>query len=77
MYQIIIYKQDNDVPALIIPTQRALEQFSITEIAVKDVPNGKPFKIIDIQDLAYFTDIPQEAWIVDEADLTDGIGTKL
>jgi hypothetical protein len=42
------------------------------EIAIKDVPAGKPFKIFNIEDLPL--DTPQEAWEIDEAELTDGIG---
>jgi hypothetical protein len=70
--QVIIYKQDNNVPAVVMPTAEALEQYGIMAIALKDVPAGKPFKIIDAADLP--TDVPQEAWTVDEADLTDGVG---
>jgi hypothetical protein len=43
----------------------------IMAIATKDTPAGKPFKIINASELP---DAPQEAWLVDEADLTDGIG---
>jgi len=69
----IIYNQDNGVVAVIIPSPEALEQYGIQAIAIKDVPAGKPFKIVDA------TDIPadrsqRDAWTVDEADLTDGIG---
>jgi hypothetical protein len=41
-------------------------------IAIKDVPAGKPFKIINVSNLPL--DTPQEAWVVNEADLTDGVG---
>jgi hypothetical protein len=69
----IIYNQDNGVVAVIIPTQEALEQHSIQAIAIKDVPAGKPFKIVDAADIP--TDrSDRDAWTVDEADLTDGIG---
>ena len=71
MNQVIIYNQDNGIPAVVIPTQEALDAHGIMAIAVKDVPAGKPFKIIDASDLP--TE-PQETWVVDEADLTDGIG---
>jgi len=69
----IIYNQDNGVVAVIIPTQEALEQHSLDAIAKKDVPQGKPYKLVDA------TDIPsdrsqRDAWTVDEAELTDGIG---
>lgn len=72
MNQVIIYLQDNGIPAICVPTQEALTQYEIMAIAVKDVPAGKKFKIVDVLDLPQ--NAPQEAWIVDEADLTDGIG---
>lgn len=72
MTQCIIYKQDNGVLAVVIPAPECLETQSIMAIAIKDVPAGKPFKIIDVSDLPL--DIPQEAWVVNEADLTDGVG---
>jgi hypothetical protein len=73
MTQVIIYKQDNGVAAIIRPTEEALEQHGIEAIAAKDVPAGKPFKIVDASDIP--SDRAQRnAWTVDEADLTDGIG---
>jgi hypothetical protein len=72
MTQVIIYNQDNGIPAIVMPTQEALDQHSIFEIAIKDVPAGKKFKIIDDSELPQ--DIPQEAWVIDESDLTDGVG---
>ena len=69
--RVIIYNQDNGIPAVMTPTPECLQTHSIYEIAVKDVPAGKRFKIVDVADLP---DAPQEAWVVDEADLTDGIG---
>ena len=71
MTQCIIYNQDNGIPAVVMPTQEALDQHGIMAIAIKDVPAGKPFKIVDASELP--TE-PQETWVVDEADLTDGIG---
>ena len=47
----IIYKQDSGVVAVIIPTPEALEQHSIQAIAIKDVPAGKPFKIVSDTDI--------------------------
>ena len=70
--QAIIYNQDNGIPAVVMPTEEALQQHGIMAIAIKDVPAGMPFKIVDADDLP--TDEPQEAWVVDEADLTDGVG---
>lgn len=71
MTQVIIYTQDNGIPAVMMPTEEVLQHHTILEIAVKDVPAGKPFAIVNVSDLPQ--DIPQEAWIID-ADLTDGIG---
>jgi hypothetical protein len=69
----IIYLQDNGVVAVIIPTPEALEQHSIQAIEIKDVPAGKPFKIVDAADIPSDRS-DRDAWTVDEADLTDGIG---
>jgi hypothetical protein len=69
----IIYKTDEGGVAVIIPTPEALEQHGIQAIAIKDVPAGKPYKIVDAADIP--TDRSQrDAWTVDEAELTDGIG---
>lgn len=75
MTQVIIYKQDNGVVAIIRPTAEALALYGIEAIAAKDVPAGKPYKIIDASDIP--TDRSQRnAWTVDEADLTDGVGAE-
>ena len=71
MTQVIIYNQDNGIPAVVIPTKEALDQHGIMAIAIKDVPAGRPFKIVQASSLP---DAPQETWVVDDADLTDGIG---
>ncbi len=69
----IIYNQDNGVVAVIIPTPEALEQHGIQAIAIKDVPAGKPFKIVDAADIPSDRS-ERDSWTVDEADLTDGVG---
>jgi hypothetical protein len=73
MNQVIIYKQDNGVVAIVRPTEEALEQHGIQAIAIKDVPAGKPFKIVDAADIPSDRS-ERDAWTVDEADLTDGVG---
>lgn len=70
--QIIIYNQDNGIPAVMVPAPECLETHSILEIAIKDVSAGKPFKIVNASDLPQ--DIPQEAWVINDADLNDGVG---
>jgi hypothetical protein len=69
----IIYNQDNGGVSVIIPTPEALEQHGIEAIAIKDVPAGKPFKIVDAADIPSDRS-DRDAWTVNEAELTDGIG---
>ena len=71
MNQRIIYTNDDGSVSVIVPAPEC--GLTIEQIALKDVPFGKPFKIIDVSDLP--ADRTQRnAWTVDEADLTDGIG---
>jgi hypothetical protein len=71
--QVIIYKQENGVLAIVYPMPEYVERYGIEAIALKDVPHGKPFKIVDAADIP--TDRTyRNAWTVDEADLTDGVG---
>ena len=44
----IIYPTDDGGVAIIIPADCGL---TIEEIAAKDVPAGKPFKIVDVDDI--------------------------
>lgn len=69
----IIYQTDEGGVAVIIPTPQALETMTIQQIAEKDVPTGKAFKIVED------SDVPSDrtfrgAWEVDPATLTDGVG---
>jgi hypothetical protein len=75
MTQVIIYNQDNGVVAIIRPTEEAIALYGIEAIAAKDVPAGKPYKIVDASEIP--TDRSQRnAWTVDDADLTDGVGAE-
>ena len=51
MTQRIIYPTDEGGVAIVIPSPEALETMTIEEIAAKDVPSGKPYKIIDTSDM--------------------------
>ena len=44
----IIYPTDDGGVAIIIPADCGL---TIEEIAAKDVPEGKPYKIVDVADI--------------------------
>jgi hypothetical protein len=52
MNQRIIYPTDNGGVAVIIPAPEC--GLTIEQIAAKDVPEGKPFQIVDV------TDIPED-----------------
>jgi hypothetical protein len=69
----IIYKNNEGGVSVIIPSPEALEQHGIQAIAIKDVPAGKKFKIVDAADIPSDRS-DRDAWTVDEADLTDGVG---
>ena len=49
MNQRIIYPTDEGGVAIIIPAPEC--GLTIEEIAQKDVPQGKPFKIVDVSDI--------------------------
>jgi len=75
MEKVILYKQDNGVVAIIRPTEEALAIYPIDIIAQKDVPAGKPYRIINASEIP--ADRSQRnAWTVDVADLTDGVGAE-
>ena len=48
MNQRIIYPTDDGSIAVIVPADCGL---TIEEIAAKDVPAGKPYKIVDVADI--------------------------
>lgn len=73
MNNVIIYQQDDGSVAVIYPIAEYIKKYGIDAIAKKDVPAGKPYKIINAADLP--TDrSKRDAWTVDIADLTDGVG---
>ena len=69
----IIYKTDQGGVAVIIPTQEAIDIYGIDAIAIKDVPAGKPYKIVDASAIPSDR-TERDAWTIDDAELTDGIG---
>jgi len=70
MNQRIIYQNDDGGVAVLTPADCGL---TIEQIAAKDVPTGKAYKIVDVSEIP--TDRQwRDEWTVDEADLTDGVG---
>ena len=71
----IIYRQDDGTTAVIVPSPKQLQTRTIQEIAAKDVPPGKPYKIVPLSEIPtdrYF----RNAWESNNADLTDGVGNQ-
>lgn len=69
----IIYMDSDGGLSIIHPTSEALQFMTIEEIALKDVPKGLSFAIVED------SEIPEDrtfrgAWEVDESLLIDGVG---
>lgn len=47
----IIYPNDNGGVSILIPTPEYLAEHTVEELAAKDVPAGKPHKIVDVSDI--------------------------
>ena len=75
MTQRIIYQTDEGGVAVIIPAPECLLEHTIEEIAAKDVPAGKPYKIVATEDIPSDRTF-RAAWEVDVATLTDGVGAE-
>ena len=74
----ILYLQDNGVVAIIYPSDCINpvtgNTYTAEEVAVKDVPKGKKYKIVEDSDIPSDWSF-RDAWTVSESDLTDGVGT--
>lgn len=65
-------KEEQELVTPAIYRDETDEEF-LTRVALKDVPFGQPYKIVDVEDIP--TDrSTRAAWTVDEAELTDGHG---
>tara|TARA_R100001463_G_scaffold133538_1_gene195042 strand:- start:179 stop:406 length:228 start_codon:yes stop_codon:yes gene_type:complete len=67
----IVYNEDDGIASIICPSPNW--KGTIEELAAKDVPTGKKYKIIDLADVSTDRSF-RDAWVADEADLTDGEG---
>ena len=66
----IIYKNTDGSIRIIIPADCGL---TIEQIAKKDVPTGLKYKIVDVSEISSDRTF-RDAWTIDEAELTDGVG---
>lgn len=70
--KIVFANQDGSI-GIIHPTSEALSVMTMGEIARKDVPTGRPFKIIQDEDVP--TDRTfRDAWTMDISLMNDGVG---
>ena len=72
----IVYKNDDGTISILVPVLTETNPdtgnlYTIEEIAAKDVPTGKKYKIIEDSDVSSDRSF-RNAWTVDESDLTDG-----
>lgn len=75
MNQRIIYENNEGGVSVLIPAPECLKEHTIEEIAAKDVPAGKPYKIVDVADVPSDRTF-RNAWEVDPNTLTDGVGAE-
>ena len=66
----IIYKNTDGSIAIIVPANCGL---TVEQVAQKDVPTGLNYKIVDVSDISSDRTF-RNAWDIDDAELTDGVG---
>jgi len=67
--KVIIFKKTEGGVAVVIPSG----ELSVEATAAKDVPTGLPYKIVNVSEIP--SDLTfRDAWDIDEAELTDGVG---
>jgi hypothetical protein len=70
--QVLIYRNDEGRICVITPAPEYADQ--IISVGVKDIPLGKPFKLVDVSELP--VDTPREEWVFDDATFTAGAGAR-
>jgi len=73
MTQKIVYKNEDGLVVVVSPSNNVLQTYSVYDVAVKDVPAGVPFAIVDAANIPEDSSLSQ-AWTLDESLLVDGVG---
>ena len=75
MSKVIIFKSKEGGVGIIYPTAEGLKAAGddILKLARKDVPTDCPFKVVDQSEIPTDREF-RNAWTVDEAELTHGVG---
>lgn len=71
MNKAIIFQNESGGVSVIHPAPNS--KLSVEQVAAKDVPNGKPYKIVDASEIPSDRTF-RDAWEVNEVELTDGVG---
>ena len=71
--QKIVFRNPDNTIGIITPTQEALDKYGINAVALKDVPHGLEYKIINTSDLPE-SRIFRDAWEWDTTTVPDGVG---
>ena len=72
----IIYKNSDESVAVLIPSPRCLEKHTLGAIALKDVPEGLPFWLVEDDEIPADRSF-RDAWeIPDEWGEPDGYGSE-
>ena len=69
----IIFKNKDNSIGIITPSDEALSFTTIEQIAEKDVPHNLPYKIVEDDVIPTDREF-RNAWTIDDAELTDGVG---
>jgi len=69
----IVFKDADGSVSVIVPTDEVLEQYTAEQVAAKDVPEGLAYKIVTVDDIPSDRTF-RDAWDIDDAVLTDGVG---
>jgi hypothetical protein len=69
----IIYKNENGGVSIIHPSPEALKVMTIEKIALKDVPTGLAFAIVEDSEIPEDRTF-RDAWTIEDSLLTGGVG---
>ena len=69
----IIYRTEEGTVSVLTPTSEW--SGTIEEVAQKDVPTGLKYKIVEDSDMPTDKEF-RNAWEIDQAELTDGVGSE-
>ena len=71
--QRIFYNRPDGKLSIVCPSEEALLEHTIEEIAEKDVPSGLAYRIGTLDDFPNERDF-RNAWEISDDELTDGVG---